>query len=178
MTTDITRPTAWCKKVSMQFKIRILEIALMLGTNPDWLMACIAFESGETFSPSVKNAAGSGAVGLIQFMPKTAISLKTTVEALVAMTAERQLDYVGKYFEPYKGRLNALEDVYMAILWPAAIEKPIDHVLFRKDDPAAPKRYIQNKGLDWNKDGVIIKAEAAAQVRKKLDKGLMAGYIG
>ncbi|WP_051283883.1 transglycosylase SLT domain-containing protein [Desulforegula conservatrix] len=178
MTIDIKRPTAWCKKVSVQFKIRILEIALMLVTNPDWLMACIAFESAETFSPSIKNAAGSGAVGLIQFMSKTAIALKTTVEALGAMTAEKQLDYVKKYFEPHKGRLNTLEDVYMAILWPSAIGKPIDHVLFRRDDPAAPKRYIQNKGLDWNKDGVITKAEAAEQVKMKLDKGLMDRYIG
>lgn len=41
-------------------------------------MAAMAFESGETFSPSIKNAAGSGAVGLIQFMPSTAKALGTS----------------------------------------------------------------------------------------------------
>lgn len=36
-------------------------------------MACMAFETGETFSPNEPNKADSGAVGLIQFMPKVAI---------------------------------------------------------------------------------------------------------
>jgi len=60
----------------------------------------------------------------------------------------------------------------MAILWPAAIGKPDDYVLFAKGDPQHPRRYIQNAGLDFNHDGVITKKEAAATVRKNLDKGL------
>jgi soluble lytic murein transglycosylase-like protein len=35
-------------------------------------MACMAWESGRSFRPDVKNMAGSGATGLIQFMPTTA----------------------------------------------------------------------------------------------------------
>ena len=132
-------------------------------------MACMAFESGETFSPSIKSAAGSGATGLIQFMPSTAEDLGT--KELASMTAEEQLDYVEEYFKPYKGRLNSLEDLYMAILWPKAVGKPSDYVLFRKDDPKHPRIYLQNKGLDFNKDGVITKAEAAKMVRKKLVEG-------
>jgi hypothetical protein len=134
----------------------------------------MAFESGETFSPSVRNAAGSGATGLIQFMPSIATMLGTTTAALARMTAERQLDYVARYFEPYKGRLRTIEDVYMAILWPAAIGKPLDHVLF-----AAPRRtYQQNRGLDRDRDGAVTKREAAAAVTAKLAKGLRAGYAG
>ncbi len=41
----------------------------------------------------------------------------------------------------------------MAILWPAAIGKPLEHVLFRKGDPLSPKRYVQNAGPDYSKDG-------------------------
>lgn len=163
---------AWGKKVSEEFCQRVREIADSLGTDPNYLMACIAFESGETFSPSIKSAAGSGATGLIQFMPSTAEDLGTTTEELAAMTAEEQLDYVEEYFKPHRDKLKSLEDVYMAILWPVAVGKPSDYVLFRKDDPKRPKLYRQNKGLDLNKDGIVTKAEAAEMVRKKLEKGL------
>jgi hypothetical protein len=138
----------------------------------------MAFESAETFSPSVLNGAGSGAVGLIQFMPSTAAALGTSTEALAKMTAENQLDFVRQYFAPQRGRLQSLDDVYMAILWPGAIGKPNDFVLFDKSDTAHPKRYIQNAGLDFNGDGKVTKAEAAARVRAMLDKGLKPENAG
>jgi hypothetical protein len=164
---------AWGKKVSPAFRVRLLELSGNLQVKPDFLMACIAFESGESFSPSVLNGAGSGAVGLIQFMPSTAQAIGTTTTQLAAMSAVKQLDFVEKYFLPKKGKLKSLEDVYMAILWPAAIGKPLDFVLFSKADAAHPKRYIQNAGLDFNKDGEITKAEASAKVAQKLTKGLL-----
>lgn len=167
---------AWGKKVSEEFCQRVREIADSLGTDPSYLMACMAFESGETFSPSIKNAKGSGATGLIQFMPSTAQALGTTTEELASMTAEEQLDYVEKYFKPRKGKLKSLDDVYMAILWPAAVGKPSDYVLFAKNDPEHPKRYMLNAGLDFNKDGIVTKAEAADKVRKKLAKGLLPQF--
>ena len=167
---------AWGKKVTEEFRKKVLDICSALGADPNFIMACIAFESGETFSPSVKNAAGSGAVGLIQFMPGTAKALGTTTEELASMSAEAQLDYVAKYFQPTKGRLATLEDVYMAILWPAAVGKPLDYVLFDKNDLAHPKRYAQNAGLDSNKDGKITKKEAADKLRQKLNKGLLPDF--
>ncbi len=133
-------------------------------------MSAIAFESAETFSPAIKNAAGSGATGLIQFMPKTAISLGTTANALQSMSAVEQLHYVYKYFEPYKGRCKTISDVYMAILWPQAIGKPDDYVLFAESD--RPHTYRLNRGLDLDRNGKITKAEAASLVVKKLEKGL------
>ena len=57
-------------------------------------MACMAWESGETFSPTIRNGAGSSMIGLIHFMPTTAKSLGTSTEALSKMTAVEQLDYV------------------------------------------------------------------------------------
>lgn len=168
-------PLAWGARVSSAFRSRVRAICSQLAIeNPDWLMACMAFESGETFSPSIKNGAGSGAVGLIQFMPSTAKALGTSTEALAAMTAEDQLHYVKEYFKPYAGRLRSLSDVYMAILWPAAVGKPESHVLWTA--ATRPTTYRQNAGLDGNVDGTITKAEAAQKVMKKLIKGATYAY--
>ncbi|HJZ93455.1 MAG TPA: peptidoglycan-binding protein [Gemmataceae bacterium] len=165
---------AWGAKVSADFKAKVIQIGADLGVQPDYLMACMAFETGETFSPSIKNAAGSGATGLIQFMPSTAQALGTSTSALAAMTAVAQLDYVKKYFEPYRGRLHSLEDVYMAILYPAAIGKGANSTLFQSGTTA----YAQNKGFDANQDGVITPAEVSVKVRAKYTKGLSPGYVG
>lgn len=167
----------WGKKVSSDFREKVMRVSDNLEMNPDHLMACIAFETGETFDPAIINKAGSGATGLIQFMPSTALVLGTTVDQLAKMTAVQQLHYVEKYFQWTKGKLTTLSDVYMAILWPSAIGRSEDYVLFRKNDPLHPKRYIQNAGLDFNKDGVITKAEATAKVQSKYEKGKLPEYF-
>jgi hypothetical protein len=165
---------AWGSKVSVEFKTKVIKVAGNLNVSADYLMACMAFETGETFSPSVKNAAGSGATGLIQFMPATAKDLNTTTEKMSKMSAVQQLDYVELYLKRYKNKLNKLEDVYMAILYPAAIGKSLNHSLFNK----GTMNYKQNRGLDRNKDGSITLEEISAKVRAKYEKGLKPGYIG
>lgn len=167
-------PLAWGSRVSRQFRDRVRRMAIdlrMPSDGPNWLMACMAWESAETFSPSIKNAAGSGATGLIQFMPATARGLGTTTDHLADLTAEQQLEFVHRYFLPYKGKLSLLSDVYMAILWPAAIGKSDTSVLWSA--ATRPMTYRQNAGLDWNKDLEITKGEAAAKVMVKLTKGLL-----
>jgi peptidoglycan hydrolase-like protein with peptidoglycan-binding domain len=164
---------AWGAKVSPAFRQKVRVIAAEIGCEADSLMACMAFESGETFSPAVKNQAGSGATGLIQFMPTTARALGTTTTQLAAMSAEDQLDYVARYFRWFRG-VRTLEDVYMAILWPRAIGEANDFVLFQ----APTKTYRQNRGLDKNGDGKVTKLEAAAAVRAKLEKGRQAANLG
>lgn len=162
----------WSAKVTPDFVASVKWIAdelLMPADGVNMLMACMAWESGETFSPSVKNAAGSGATGLIQFMPSTAKAMGTTVAALAKMTAIQQLNYVYKYFAGYKGRLKNLGDVYMAILWPAGVGKSDDYVLW--NSKTKPTTYRQNSGLDVNKDGVITRAECIAKVLQKYEKG-------
>ena len=159
----------WGTRVTADFKAKMLKVCQEVSLDPNHLMAAMAFESAESFSPAIKNAAGSGATGLIQFMPTTAKGLKTSTKELAVMSAVDQLDYVQKYFVPYKGRCKTLSDVYMAILWPAAIGKPEDHVLFAK--LTKPKTYKMNRGLDSDGNGEITKLEAAAMVQAKLEKG-------
>lgn len=165
----------WGGKVSRAFRDRVHWIAQSLGVAADDLMACMAWESGETFRADVKNMAGSGAVGLIQFMPKTAISLGTTVAALGAMTAEDQLNYVYKYFRPFRGRLGNLGDLYMAILWPAGVGKADDYVLW--DRGQRPTTYRQNAGLDVNRDARITRGECLSKIRERQARGFLAGNV-
>lgn len=146
------------------FREKVIQIAANLDVDPNFLMAIMSFESAASFSPSKKNAAGSGAVGLIQFMPSTAKKLGTSTAELSSMTPLRQLDFVEKYFMPFKGRLKSIEDAYMAVLFPKAIGRGGGFVLFTKPSTA----FTQNRGLDINGDGVITVAEAAAQVKKRL----------
>jgi len=124
------------------------------------------------FLPGARNMAGSSGTGLIQFMAATAKGMGTTTAALATMSALEQLDWVEKYFQPYKGRMKTLEDLYMAILWPVAVGKEPDYVLFRSGTLA----YTQNKGLDVNKNGLITKQEAAAKVRETLNAGLQPPF--
>lgn len=167
---------AWGAKVSPVFKERVKWIADNLGCPADSLMACMAWESGETFRADVKNAAGSGATGLIQFMPSTAKALGTTTAKLASMTAEDQLTYVYKYFQPYAGRLHNLGDIYMAILWPKGVGQPDHYVLF--DRKKTPTTFRQNSGLDVNKDGLVTRAECLVKVNEKLAKGLRPENLG
>lgn len=137
------------------------------------LMSCMAFETGETFSPKVKNPS-STATGLIQFMEFTAKALGTTTAQLAKMRAEDQLNYVWKYFAQWpKGSLKTLEDIYMAILYPKAIGKPLDYKMFIKGD----SNYGVNAGLDKNKDNVVTKAEAANKVMEKYAKGIQPPFV-
>lgn len=168
-------PLAWGAKVSADFRAKVRTIASRLGVAADDLMACMAWETGRTFSPSVRNAAGSGATGLIQFMPATAKALGTTTDALARMSALEQLDYVERYFAPYRGRMRNLGDLYMAILWPAGVGKADSYVLW--DRTTRPTTYRQNAGIDINRDGRITRGEALAKVSGLLAEGRRPGNM-
>lgn len=167
----------WGKKFSSDEKEAVFWIEEKLGLNADFLMACMAFETGATFDPGIKNAAGSSGTGLIQFMRTTAINLGTTVEDLRKMTRLRQLGYVYKYFAAFGKNLAdwELEDLYMAILYPAAIGKSLD---WSFPWAASTLAYKQNAGLDKNKDGLITKREASAGVRRMYELGMSPAFLG
>lgn len=164
------------RKHGPTFNARVIDISDRIKCDPNHLMAVMAFETGESFAPDRRNDAGSGAVGLIQFMPSTAKSLGTTTEKLRTMSAIEQLDFVEQYFTSAarNGPLSTLGDLYMAVLWPAAVGKPDSYVLFEQGTAA----YDQNRGLDINKNGRVTKAEATAKVYKKFALGLGERRVG
>jgi len=170
---DGDRKIAWGKKVSLEFRQKVLACCGRLGVDPDFLMASMAFETGNTFDPQAHNAS-TGATGLIQFLPSTAEGLGTSVGALSNMTAVDQLDFVEAYFRPFTNRLATIEDTYMAILLPSAVGKPNDHVLFSQGS----KAYSENRPLDLDNDGNVTKAEAAEFVKRRLAQGLTDQFLG
>lgn len=141
------------------FAQKVLSISNKLNILPDWLMHVMFKETGGTFRPDIKNFAGSGAIGLIQFMPDTAKALGTTIEALSNMSNVEQLDWVYKYLKPYISRMKTFGDVYLTVFYPAAVGKSDDYLL-----PEFVTK--QNKGLDLNKDGRISKKEIVDWVSK------------
>lgn len=167
-------PLAWGARVSAPFKRKVIAMASRLDMSPDHLMAVMAFETGRSFDPAIRNHAGSGATGLIQFMPRTAMGLGTTTQALSKMSALAQLDYVEAYLRPYKGRMRDLSSAYMAVLYPRAVGRADDYVLFRKGS----KAYKLNRGLDRDNNGQVTKAEASARVEAILEEGLLPRNLG
>lgn len=161
VTPDTLARVPGSRNVSRAFKQRVIEIARRLDVNPNYLMAVMSFES--RLDPRAVNPR-SGATGLIQFLPSTARGLGTSTAALRNMSAERQLDYVERYLAPYRGRMDNIEDAYMAVFYPAAIGRQSSSVLFRRGSDA----YTGNAALDLNRDGAVTKREAATHVRNIL----------
>lgn len=137
------------------FITKLNSICDKLGISSDWLIAIMYNESG--LNPAAVNQK-SGATGLIQFMPATAKALGTSTYELKSMSSLNQLDYVYKYFKPYSGKIDNIQDCYLCIFFPAALNKP-DSYIFHTDKLSAKTIAAQNPGFDINKDGQITKAE-------------------
>lgn len=154
------------RNVTPEFIAQVEAMAQRLGTQPEYLMAVMSFETGGSFSPGVRNGAGSGATGLIQFMPNTASELGTSTDALARMSATDQLQYVEKYFNNRSdpGDLNTLEGVYTTVLYGSPRPDP-GSTLFSEGTAA----YRMNSPLDTNRDGRITAGEATSFVRARID---------
>ena len=105
------------------------DIAERLGTNPDDLMAIMAFDSNG-INPYCEN--DSGYFGLIQFgdMAIQTINSKYecnyTKEEILSMTPTEQLEVVYLNFAWQlrdKSQKYTLSDLYMTVIWPDAVEK-------------------------------------------------------
>jgi hypothetical protein len=119
--------------IDQDFAASIESLGNDLGVDPMYLANTMYAES--RLDPSIKNEAGSGATGLIQFMPGTAANLGTTTDELSRMTPVEQMEYVRRYFSVDNfgaGRLRDLRNdpsqhnVNMAVFLPSMIGKPLD----------------------------------------------------
>jgi hypothetical protein len=163
--------------IDQDFAASIESLGNDLGVDPMYLANTMYAES--RLGPSVKNMAGSGATGLIQFTPQTAANLGTTTDELSRMTRVEQMEYVRRYFSADNlgaGRLRNLQNdpsqhnVNMAVFLPSMIGKPVDTQIpqeywrqngsIRTPDDytrSAEERvnaYIQSKPVDAQTDSV------------------------
>lgn len=159
--------------------LSLLDLAVLataaqqIGAPVGPYAAVQAFESG--LNPAQYNLVGSGAVGLIQFMPQTARNLRTTCEDLAKMSFAQQTPYVVRYFKSFGRKLDTLEKLYCAVFWPRAIDEDDDYVIGRSPSPV----YKQNKGFDLqgNQNGEIDRGEICRAVRAVLAAGESRGFI-
>lgn len=152
------------------FEQKVRLIAGKLQVEPEWLMAVMYAES--RFDSSIKNHRGSGAVGLIQFMPATLAELGATVNQMEQISPVEQLDFVYRYLHQVQRRYGAFEsltDLYLAILYPRALQQDYCYTLYAKPS----KAYRQNSGLDENKDGVVT----VSDIDKRLKRLHMEAYV-
>lgn len=148
----------------LEFNSKLVLVCKSLNIEPDWLYEVINIETAGSFNPAIRNAAGSGATGLIQFMPSTAKWLGTTTDALAKMSNVQQLDYVKKYFVAMfksTGVPKSFFDLYLVVFQPAWVGKPDTATL-------AKSAYSMNRGIDLNKDGIITKGEFRTWATKNI----------
>jgi hypothetical protein len=149
-----------------QFLAKVNDVSNRLNINPDWLMLVMKHESG--LNSKAYNQAG-GATGLIQFMPATARSLGTTTADLYNMSNVDQLEYVYKYFAPYKRYLTSFEQMFLVTFFPAALGRP-DNWVFHTSQLTAETIVRYNPIFDLNKDGVLTVGEWKTYLRNFVSK--------
>jgi hypothetical protein len=174
--------------IDQDFASSIETLGNDLGVDPMYLANTMYAES--TLNPSEKNKAGSKAMGLIQFMPRTAANLGTTTDELSRMTPVEQMEYVRRYFSADNlgaGRLRALRNdpsqhnVNMAVFLPSMIGKPVDTQIpqeyWRQNGSirtpsdytrSAEKRvnaYIQSKPVDAQTDQMLSEEQPGGTFR-------------
>ena len=147
------------------FEQKVRDVSHRLQIPPEWLMSVIYSES--KFNAKAKNHKGSGAVGLIQWMPATARDYGVSTSQLLKMDHLQQLDFVYEYLNRVRlkyGSFDSITELYLAILYPRAVGEGTCYTLYAKPSVA----YRQNAGLDANKDGAVTV--------KDIDNFLMARY--
>ena len=158
------------------FIARVKQLAKTFNANPNWFMALFNSETGGTFKADTYNRSGSGAVGLIQFMPRTAQDLGATTSFLASLSNVAQLDWVEKYIRRQLVNIGLMaikdyDDLYLLVFYPVAVGKPDAYTI-----PLSGIGYRQNAGIDVNKDGVITVADFKAFIRSKIPVGELSEF--
>lgn len=152
------------------FEHKVRQVSTDLDIPPEWLMAVMYSES--RFDASAVNLRGSGAVGLIQWMPATAADYSVSTHYLRQLDHIRQLDYVYEYLDRVRrkyGPYKSLTELYLAILFPKALNQDYCFTMYAKPT----KAYVQNTGLDENKDGRVT----VSDIDKRMQRVFPTAYI-
>ncbi|TAE60401.1 MAG: transglycosylase [Bacteroidetes bacterium] len=152
------------------FGDKVKEVSGKLNIPPEWLMAVMYAES--RFDPAVYNQKGSGAIGLIQFMPATARDMDVTPERLQRMSARQQMEYVYRYLQGVRekyGEYQSLTELYLAILFPKARGQDFCFTLYARPG----EQYEMNAGLDSDKDGRVTVSDVDRHLKRLFPEAYM-----
>ncbi|MBQ6516838.1 transglycosylase SLT domain-containing protein [bacterium] len=158
-----------------EFMDKVVAISKRIGCDFKDLLGVMRAESG--LNPAAVNKNG-GASGLIQFMPKTARGLGTSVEAIRNMSAIQQLDYVEKFLINAKrsagfsdGEKLSAGQLYALVFLPARAKQ---EVLTTSNEAY----YRCNSATDTNGDGKITRSEMDARAKRfNVDQYIPMEYL-
>jgi len=163
------------RDISDDFFPKLKAIAERLGADPKHMLSVMYSESGcsaKAWNDNPKNLPPEkrwNASGLIQFMPPTLVGLGyfNGHAAFRALSATAQLDYVEKYYAPFKGKLGSIAALYVATFLPAYTAKASDptYVLTEKNGRLG-WAYSPNVAFDANRDARITVQELEDAVKR------------
>lgn len=143
------------------FMKKLQQVANALGIEASVLLGIMKHETNNTLSPKAKAPGKHGAIGLIQFIPKTARDLGTSTSELAKMSATQQLDYVYKFYKSVGVRPGMdIGDMYMLTFMPAYVGKTPSTILGKKGGGQLP-------GTNQNMHSIWVKNPAFSNDHKK-----------
>lgn len=161
-----------------QFLTRARSTATAIGIPVEWLLSVMLVESG--LKPNARYSYNGNFVnpksgkyytaGLIQWVNSTSVSLHgLTTNEIHLMDGLKQLDLSYQYFKKngFVNKLQSLDDVFMAVHYPAYVGKPAGTTLYASGSEA----YKLNKTIDTdttkggNNDGKVTYGELSARYR-------------
>ena len=153
--------------LSDRFFSGILDVGDRLQLDALDLLGVMMAESN--VKASAHNA-NSDASGLIQFLPSTLRGLGWTgsTQQFRRLTAEDQLQYVERYFQPYAHfNLNTAARVYQVVFLPSSLSlgSSMDTVIVQQGGVNSGA-YAGNKGLDTDNDGAITVGELQQAIER------------
>ncbi len=140
---------------------KVIKISKNLNINPNWLMWIMNKESGLNHKARNKN---TKATWLIQFMPRTAENLGTTIDQLKNMSNIEQLDYVEKFYLPKKDKINSYINLYLSTFYPVAVWKPQNFVLWSERSQARAESIGRQNNM--NNGNPITKRDVERRISK------------
>lgn len=146
-----------------EFGEAVRQTSVRLGVNPTWLLWVMDHES--TLDPQARfSNSPTAASGLIQFTPIALSEInrihKTSysIEQVRRMDEYDQLSLTELYFssaiEKY-GLPQSFIDTYLLVFYPKAKGQGLDYVIGK----SGQARYRLNRGMDYNRDGVLTVAD-------------------
>jgi hypothetical protein len=169
---DLLYPFLGLETTDQEFKSELVAVGKRLDIDPNALASIMSVES--RFNPAAQNpfkdANGESAVGLIQFMPFLLRAWGLLPANVAKWSAVKQLPLVERFYQFSKG-IDDPGTLYMMTFLPKYALQPDSFVLGKKDSDvvrdglALHKIYLQNAGLDRDKDGDIEVGEVKALAR-------------